>query len=336
MVFKILHDIFTSEKKLLNSGKIEEAINLLTNKKLIYQGVLNIPKGGGLVIKNNWTSRSQILFKSKLFGDDEDRPLTKSDGTWTYFASDIAYHLNKYKRGFDIIINIWGSDHGGYIKRLKSAVHAVIKKDFPFKIHLCSMVRFIENENVLKMSKRKGNFITIKNVVDKVGSDVLRFIMMTRKSDAPLDFNLDQIIKNSQNSPVFYIQYAYARSCSIQKQIYNKFPNLELNIKSLLLSNFSYLKKEYFPLVKLLTNWPKNIYIATKLQEPHRIAFYLNAIATNFHSLWSKGKKDCSLRFISSKNPELTKSRFVLIKAVKIVIESGLSIFNIKPKDKMF
>ncbi|MCP4923969.1 MAG: arginine--tRNA ligase [bacterium] len=328
----IHHDVFSSEKALVEKGKVEEALDFLTSEGLIYEGVLAPPKGKQV---DDWEPRPQTLFRSTQFGDDVDRALKKSDGGWTYFASDIAYHLDKYRRGFEILVNVWGADHGGYVKRLDAAVQAITQEKAQFKVHLCAMVKFLENGQPFKMSKRAGTFISIKDVVEKVGRDAVRFMMMTRKSDAPLDFDFAQVIEQSKDNPIFYVQYAHARGCSIERHIQEMFPDLSLEGDSLAQSDFSVLEEEDLALIKVLASWPRQILIAAQAQEPHRLAFYLNDVAAAFHGLWSKGKEKSELRFVDPDHKELTRARFALVQAVKNVITSGLDIFGIQPVQEM-
>ena len=327
----VTHDVFISEKTLVNNGKVKESIDFLVSKGLVYKGILNSPKGERF---NDWKNRFQFLFRATLFGDDIDRSLTKSNGDWTYFATDIAYHMDKYHRGSGIIINVWGADHGGYQKRLHAAVNAITEYNVSFKVHLCSMVRFLENGHPYKMSKRKGSFISIKDVIEKVGRDSLRFMMMIRRLDVPLDFDFSEVIKQSKDNPIFYIQYAYTRSCSVKRYVRELFPDLTLDSTSLMKSNFSFCKDE-LSLIKVLSRWPHQVLIAVENQKPYRLAFYLYDVAVAFHSLWSLGKENDQRRFVDPNDMEMTISRFALVQAVRNILLSGLSVFGIKPLEKM-
>ncbi|MDG7056012.1 MAG: arginine--tRNA ligase [Wolbachia endosymbiont of Meromenopon meropis] len=319
----VSHDVFTSEYELQKSGKIEEGIKILSDKDLIYEGYLEKPKGKE---SKNWTSRKEILFRSTKFGDDVDRALKKEDGSWTYFASDIAYHLDKISRGFNNMFVELGSDHGGYIKRLKAAVSALSDNKAKIEVKLHNIVNFSNNGKPIKMSKRSGDFLTVKNLIEEVGKDVARFIMLTRGNDMILDFDLTKIKEQSKNNPIFYVQYAHARAYSLMRNAPKELPDAN---SSLLKNN-----KELF-LIKILAKWPDVVEIAAKLYEPHRITFYLLEVAEAFHALWGYGKSDLKMRFILKENLDLTAARMFLVQALAYVIASGLSIFNIEPLKEM-
>ena len=326
-------DIFSSEQSLIQSGGVDSVLNILEERELLYEGVLDPPKGKQL---ENWISRPQKLFKSTLFGDDVDRPLQKTDGSWTYFASDIAYHYDKYKRGFTQMIDIWGADHGGYVKRMQSAVNAVTFDEAKLDVKICQIVHMLRDGKPVRMSKRSGDFVTIEDVVTAVGKDVIRFIMLTRKNDQVLEFDFDKVVEQSRDNPVFYVQYAHARCCSVLRNadIGNTGGSFEKS--NFCSNNLSLLTDENeLNVIKILTNWPRIIQGAAKAHEPHRIAFYLSDLAAAFHSLWNQGKEDEKLRFIVEDDKELSSARLSLIKAIAIVIASGLEVIGIEAAEEL-
>lgn len=327
------HDVFSSENVLHETGKVDESLKLLTDKGLIYEGVLEPPKGK---TPDDWEPRKQTLFRATDYGDDVDRPIKKSDGSWTYFASDIAYHVDKYNRGFKYMILGLGADHGGYLKRMKAAVAAISDNEAKLDIKFHQLVKLYKGGEPIKMSKRSGNFVTVREVLDSVGKDVIRFVMLTRKNDAVLDFDLDKVKEQSKDNPVFYVQYAHARICSVIRNIDENHKNIiELtsgNANELM----SYLKSdEERKMILKLSEWPRVVELSALHLEPHRIAYYLQELAAEFHSLWNKGKDNTHLRFIDADQPELTAARVVLLKAIQSVIGSGLSLFNITPAEEM-
>ena len=332
----IVHDVFSSEKKKLHdSGKIDDAIKMLQDKGLIYQGTLEPPKNREL--SEEYSNKEQTLFKSTLFGDDTDRVVRKDDGSSTYLAGDIAYSLDKFERGFNKMILPLGFDHAGYVKRLTGVVNAVSNNKAQVKVILCQMVKFLKDGHPLKMSKRSGNFITARQVVDEVGSDVLRFTMLTRKNDAPFNFDLAKMLEQSKDNPIFYIQYAYARCSSIIRNLKQENPQLAEEIATNLSKDvLNRLDNSIeIDLIKKLANYEREVEMAVDNFEPHRIAFYLQELAADFHSFWNEGKSNDNLRFIVENDDNLTKARLFLIKSVIKIIASGLSIFNIKPMAEM-
>ncbi len=326
-------DIFSSEQSLIQSGGVDGVLKILEERELLYEGVLDPPKGKQ---SENWISRPQRLFKSTLFGDDVDRAIQKTDGSWTYFASDIAYHYDKYKRGFTEMIDIWGADHGGYVKRMQSAVNAVTFNEAKLDVKICQIVHMLRDGKPVRMSKRSGDFVTIEDVVKAVGKDVIRFIMLTRKNDQVLEFDFDKVVEQSRDNPVFYVQYAHARCCSVLRNadIGNNGGSFEKS--NFCNNNLSLLTDENeLNVIKILTNWPRIIQGAAKAHEPHRIAFYLSDLAAAFHSLWNKGKEDEKLRFIVEDDKELSSARLSLIKAIAIVIASGLEVIGIEAAEEL-
>ena len=326
-------DVFSSERSLVESGKVEEVIEFLRAKGLIYEGVLEPPKGK---LPDDWEPRPQILFKATQFGDDVDRALKKSNGFQTYFASDMAYHLDKYHRGFCDMIDVWGADHAGYVKRMMAAVNALTDGKAKLDVKLCQMVNLMCNGEPMKMSKRAGRFVTLRDMVDAVGKDVMRFIMLTRKNDAHLDFDVEKVKEQSKDNPVFYVNYAFARACSVRRRAEEMFPESDLSLNALANADFSLLTDESeITLIRRLTDFPRQIEIAASAHEPHRIAYYLNDIASAFHGLWNKGRDNTELRLLEQEKPEISLARLALIEAVAIVIRSGLGIFGVVPAEEM-
>ncbi len=319
-------DKFYSEKSLYGTGRIEAAIADLDSKGLIYRGTLEPPKGKQ---PEDWEPREQTLFRSTAHGDDVDRPIQKSDGAWTYFAPDIAYHFDKVSRGFDALIDVFGADHGGYVKRMKAAVSALSDGRVPLDIKLTQLVRLFKDGQPFKMSKRAGTFVTLADVVKMVGADVTRFVMLTRKNDAPLDFDLDKVREQSKDNPVFYVQYAHARIRSVQR----KAADAGLSADGADLTQI--IHPAELALAAKLAEWPRMVEIAATAHEPHRVAFYLYDLASDFHSLWNKGNAETSLRFLQEDDPVASKAKLALITAVQVVISNGLAILGVTPVEEM-
>ena len=324
-------DTFFSEKSLYGSGKIEAALDRLRDNGLIYKGVLEPPKGKKT---DDWEPREQTLFKSTEHGDDVDRPVLKSDGSWTYFAPDIAYHFDKISRGFDILIDVFGADHGGYVKRMKAAVSALSSGKVPLDIKLCQLVKLYQNGEPFKMSKRAGNFVMLRDLVEQVGPDVTRFVMLTRKNDAALDFDFQKVLEQSRENQVFYVQYAHARIKSVIRKA--EALNLDTSDYALSEANLSSLTHaSELSLIKKLAEWPRIVELSARLYEPHRLAFYLFDLSSELHSHWGKGGENPHLRFLQSDDMTITKSKIALARAVSIVISSGLAILGVQPAEKM-
>jgi arginyl-tRNA synthetase len=317
-------DVFYSEKSLYGTGQIEAAIASLRDKGLIYKGTLEPPKGKML---EDWEPREQTLFRSTAHGDDVDRPIMKSDGAWTYFAPDIAYHYDKISRGFDALIDVFGADHGGYVKRMKAAVAALSDGRVPLDVKLTQLVKLYKNGEPFKMSKRAGNFVTLRDVVDAVGRDVTRFHMLTRKNDAPLDFDFDKVLEQSRENPVFYVQYANARVHSVLRKA------TDLGVTPAAAPVLS--DEAEFDVARKLAEWPRLVEIAARTHEPHRIAFYLYELASVFHTLWNKGNDTPALRFVQEGDRDATSAKIPLPKAVSIVISAGLGILGVTPVEEM-
>ena len=324
-------DVFYSEKSLYGTGRIEQALEVLKSKGLIYEGVLEPPKGKK---PEDWEPREQTLFKSTEHGDDVDRPVMKSDGSWTYFAPDIAYHYDKVSRDFDALIDIFGADHGGYVKRMKAAVSALSDGKVPLDIKLTQLVKLYKNGEPFKMSKRAGTFVTLRDVVDQVGADVTRFVMLTRKNDAPLDFDFDKVLEQSKDNPVFYVQYANARVNSVLRKA--REAGLVVDDTALGAADLSLLAHDaQVSVAKKVAEWPRLVEIAGRTNEPHRVAFYLYDLASELHALWNRGHDEPSLRFLDEDDPKSTVAKIALARAVTVVISAGLGILGVTPAEEM-
>lgn len=321
----IRQDVYFSESNLDARGAVQAALDALAAKGLIYEGVLEAPKGESA---EEWEPRPQTLFRASQFGDDSDRALKKSDGSWTYFAGDVAYHYDKLQRGFTQLIDMFGADHGGYVKRMQAAVKAMSGGTVPLDIKLVQMVKLLRAGEPIKMSKRSGSFVTLADVVREVGKDVVRFIMLTKRSDSQLDFDFAKVVEQSRDNPVFYVQYAHARIHSLQRRadaagIALPEPDLAL------------LDDEELALVKFAASWPRIVEAATDAREPHRIAFYLGDLAAAFHALWNRGNDDPTRRFVLPDDPALTSARLALARGVGQVIRNGLGVMGVEPVEEM-
>ena len=324
-------DVFYSEKSLYGTGLIEAAIEDLKSKGLIYQGVLEPPKGKK---PEDWEPREQTLFRSTDHGDDVDRPVQKSDGSWTYFAPDIAYHYDKVQRGFDQLIDVFGADHGGYVKRMKAAVSALSYDKTSLDIKLTQLVKLFKNGEPFKMSKRAGTFVTLRDLVDQVGADATRFVMLTRKNDAPLDFDFDKVMEQTKENPVFYVQYAHARICSVMRKA--QLAGVAVEDAVLQAADLAGLTDAAeLTLAAKLAEFPRLIEIAARSNEPHRIAFYLYDLASEFHALWNKGNEQPELRFLQEGNLATSQAKIALIRATAVVISNGLGILGVQPAQEM-
>jgi len=326
-------DVFASERKLVTAGAIEQAIAELEKQGLIYVGTLEPPKG---MLPEDWEKRPQTLFRSTAFGDDVDRPIKKADGSWTYFAADIAYHWDKYKRGFADLIDVWGADHGGYVKRMQAVVKALTQGKAVLDIKLCQLVNLSDGGQPVRMSKRAGNFVTLRDVIERVGKDVVRFVMLTRRNDQTLDFDFAKVVEQSKDNPVFYVQYAHARARSVMRLAAQHFGTDELKPATLAHGPLTMLEDaDEIALVRQLAQWPRTIEGAAQMHEPHRIAFYLQEVAASFHALWNKGNTDAGLRFVVESQRELTRARLALVQAVAFVIASGLKVIGVTPAEEL-
>ncbi|MCA0850781.1 arginine--tRNA ligase [Salipiger thiooxidans] len=323
-------DHFFSEKSLYGTGKIEAAIESLDAKGLIYRGVLEPPKGK---TPEDWEPREQTLFKSTEHGDDVDRPIKKSDGAWTYFAPDIAYHYDKVSRGFDQLIDVFGADHGGYVKRMKAAVSALSDGKTPLDIKLIQLVKLFKNGEPFKMSKRAGTFVTLRDVVEEVGPDVTRFVMLTRKNDASLDFDFAKAVEQSKENPVFYVQYAHARICSVMRKAVEQ--GIDVSDAALARADLAALDHEAeLGLMKKVAEWPRLVEIAAKGHEPHKVAIWLNELASELHGLWNRGHDEPGLRFLQD-DAETSQRKIALARSVAVVISAGLGILGVTPAEEM-
>ena len=322
-------DVFFSEKSLYGTGRIEQAIEDLKSKDLIYWGTLKPPKGK---VPEDWTPREQWLFKSTEFGDDEDRPVQKGDGAWTYFAPDIAYHYDKVSRGFDALVDVFGADHTGYVKRMKAAVAALSENKVSLDIKLAQIVRLFKDGEEFKMSKRAGTFITVQDLVDEVGKDVARFIMLTRKNDTPFDFDFDKVTEQSKENPVFYVQYAHARVHSVLR----KATEAGIDLSDLAGADLSLASHSVeLAMAAKVAEWPRIVETAARTNEPHRIALYLYELASAFNGMYSRSKADKYFVTLQPDNIPLSQAKIALAKAVSIVISQGLGILGVTPAEEM-
>ncbi len=324
-------DNFFSEKSLYGTGRIEAALEDLKAKGLIYEGVLEPPKGK---TPEDWEPREQTLFRSSSHGDDVDRPVMKSDGSWTYFAPDIAYHFDKIERGYDELIDVFGADHGGYVKRMKAAVSALSAGRVPLDVKLTQLVRLFKDGEPFKMSKRAGTFITLRDVVEQVGADVTRFVMLTRKNDAPLDFDFARVLEQSKDNPVFYVQYAHARIRSVMRKA--EAAGIAQDTATLSAADLDRASDPAeLALAAKLAEWPRLVEIAARTHEPHRIAFYLYELASELHGLWNLGNARPELRFLQDGDIAATQAKLALIEATAVVISAGLGILGVTPVEEM-
>jgi arginyl-tRNA synthetase len=322
----IHHDLFSSEEQLQQSGAVEEAMEVLRGKGLVYEGTLERPKS--LDEHDEWEPVELTLFKSSEFGDDQDRPMKKSDGSWTYFGADAAYHWQKAQKA-DHLVNIWGADHAGTVKRVQSAVKALTDGRVDLDVKLVQMVRLFRAGEPVKMSKRAGDFVTLADVVSEVGKDVVRFMMLTRRADAPLDFDFTKVVEASKDNPVFYVQYAHARICSVKRKA------AEAGVDIAADADLSLLDEEELALVKRAAQYPRVIEGAAIAHEPHRIAFYLYDLAAEFHALWNRGNDDPSRRFLVENNPQLSRARLELAFGIGQIIKSGLALMGVAAAEEM-
>ncbi|WP_243368091.1 arginine--tRNA ligase [Microvirga solisilvae] len=334
-VLNIHHDVFFSERSLQLGAEdqVKKLIEDMRSRDLVYMGRLPPPKGQK---DEDWEDREQLLFRATAFGDEVDRPLLKSDGSYTYFASDIAYHRSKYERGFASMIDVWGADHGGYVKRMQAATKAVTDSKGDLDVKLCQLVKLLRNGEPVKMSKRSGDFVTLREVVDEVGRDATRFMMIFRKNDATLDFDLAKVVEQSKDNPVFYVQYAHARCASIFRQAAEAYPGEDFSAAQLAKADFTILADEAeTDLIHRIAQFPRMVEAAAEAHEPHRVAFYLYDLASAFHSLWNKGKDLPQLRFVNLTDKDSTKARLALVHALKGVLAAGLAILGVTAPDEM-
>ncbi|GJE09834.1 arginine--tRNA ligase [Methylobacterium longum] len=330
----IRHDVFFSERTLQQSGAVKTLLQELRERGLVYEGRLPPPKGQ---LPDDWEDREQTLFRTREFGDDSDRPLLKSDGSYTYFASDIAYHRAKYRAGATELIDVLGADHGGYVKRMQAAVKAVSDGQATLDVKLCQLVRLLRAGEPVKMSKRSGEFVTLRDVIDEVGRDAIRFMMLYRKNDATLDFDLAKVVEQSKDNPVFYVQYAHARVRSVQRQAREAFPDADLSAPALLKeADFGLLTDVgEIEMMRLIAQYPRVLESAAVAHEPHRIAFHLYELASALHSFWNKGKDLPQLRFVNASDRKSTWARLALVEALRSTLAAGLAVLGVTAPDEM-
>ncbi len=330
----VRQEVFVSERKMLESGAVDRAIDILTAKGLIYQGILEPPKGK---LPDDWEAREQTLFRSTNFGDDVDRPLRKSDGTNTYFANDIGYHADKLARGADILIDVWGADHGGYVSRMQSAVKALAgDSNVTLDVLLCQIVHVMREGVPVRMSKRAGTYVTLRDLIDWVGRDAVRFTMLMRKPDAQMEFDLDAVVAQTRENPVFYVQYAHARCRSVLRGAAQSLGADRVSDHALASADTSLLQSApELDVMRRLMAWPRLVEGAALAREPHRIAFFLYELAGDFHMLWNRGKDDAALRFLQPEDTKGTLARLALVACVAGAIRSGLAVLGVEPVEEM-
>jgi len=330
----IHHDVFFSERTLHGAGgDIESTLAWLRAEGMVYQGRLEPPKGK---TPEDWEDREQTLFRATDYGDDTDRALVKSDGSYTYFAADIAYHRNKFLRGFKHMVNVLGADHSGYVKRLEAAVKAVSHGEADIDVRVCQLVRLLKNGEPFKMSKRSGDLVTVADVVEEVGSDATRFMLLFRRNDAAMDFDFALVKEQTRDNPVFYVQYAHARACSVFRTARRDMPGLDLSDAALAGADVALLTAPAdLELIRLIAAWPRTVAAAAAAHEPHRVAFYVHELAAAFHGFWAKGRDEVQLRFVNQADPKLTLARLALVDAVRQVIRNGLGILGVSAPEEL-
>ena len=324
-------DKFSYESKIVEKRIIEKVFSLLSEKDLLYEGILKKPKGDNF---SDWEPRKQLLFRSSEFADDNDRPFKKANGDWSYFANDAAYHYEKYSRGFSHLINIWGADHIGYIKRMKSIVEVISNKSNYLDIQICQIVRIIKDKKILKMSKREGNFITLDNILKQIGKDSLRYFMISTKSETPMDLNIDQVIAKNKDNQVFYCQYAYARASSVinKSKLFKEFKNFYSRSSDF---NYASLSKYEKEIILKLLSWPYLLDQASQLKQPNKITNYIEDLSSNFHSFWNRGKNEYNLRMLDKENEIKTITKLLWIESFRIVLKKAFSIIGIEAREHM-
>ena len=327
----VQHDVFTSEAALIGEGRIEQALGHLEERGLIYTGTLPPPKGKP---SEDWEPVPLLLFRATAYGDDVDRPIRRSGGQWTYFAADLGYHLDKIHRGAAELIDVWGADHAGYIKRMQAGVRALSGDRVQLDVKVCQLVNLLDGGQPLRMSKRAGRIVTLRDVVDEVGRDVVRFIMLTRKNDAPLDFDLAKVTEQSRDNPVWYVQYAHARICSVQRHA--RAAGLPVPRPDLVDVDLAWLTDPAeLGLIRQTAGYPRVLEAAALHHEPHRIAFYLSDLAATFHALWNQGNERPELRFLRADAPALSRARLAMIAAVQVVLANGLEVIGVRPMEEL-
>ncbi len=329
----IRHQVFSNEREMIENGTLEKCFKILQDMDLIYQGTLPPPKGKEM---EDWEPAELTLFRSSKFGDSSDRPLKKRDGTWAYIMPDIAYHYDKIRRGFKWMINVLGTDHGNYLDKMRPAIAALSEGKASIDVKFCGMVKVLKNGEPVKLSKRSGNIITLREMVEEVGVGSVRFFMMTRTPDTPLEFDFAKVVEQSKDNPVFYVQYAHARCCSVERNAREMFPGIDTSLGALAKADMSKVATEDEQrLVRLMAGWPRFVEAAAEAHEAHRVAFYLHELASEFHSFWNKGREDASLRFLIENDKELSLARLALVRAVATVIASGLAVMGVQPLEEL-
>jgi arginyl-tRNA synthetase len=329
----VVQDVFSSEHALLAAGAVDRTIETLRARGLIYEGVLEPPRGK---TPDDWEPRAQTLFRATGFGDDVDRPLRKSDGTNTYFSNDIAYHADKMARGAQWMIDIWGADHGGYVPRMTAAVRALADRGQTFQVVLCQIVHVLRGGQQIKMSKRAGSFVTLRDLIDEVGRDAVRFTMLMRKSDAQMDFDLDLVVAQTRDNPVYYVQYAHTRCRSVLRKGAELYGGDAMADAALAGADLTCLTDDAeLTVMRRLVGWPRAVQAAATACEPHRIAFFLYDLAADFNMLWNRGTGDSTLRFIQEAQPARTRARLALVAAVAAVLRSGFAVVGVTPAEEM-
>jgi arginyl-tRNA synthetase len=324
-------DVFTSEAALSAAGRIQDALEELDRQDLLYTGTLPPPRGKLL---DDWEPKPQLLFRATSYGDDVDRPLKRAAGQWTYFAADLAYHMDKVRRGAEELIDVWGADHAGYVKRMQAAVRALSRDRVKLDVKICQLVNLLDRGEPLKMSKRAGRIVNLRDVIEEVGKDVVRFIMLTRKNDAPLDFDLTKVTEQSRDNPVWYVQYAHARIRSVQRLAAEEgFASDRATLAGAPLDGLE--DPGELGMIRQMAAYPRMLEAAAQQHEPHRIAFYLGDLAASFHALWNQGKERPELRFLRPDQPALTRARLAMIGAVQVVLANGLELIGVRPVEEM-
>lgn len=332
-ILGVRHDVFTSERELAQAGKVDAALQKLMAQDLVYQGIPEPPKGKK---PEEWEAKPLTLFRATRFGDEADWPLKKADGSWTYIMPDIAYHRDKVERGFHRLIDVVGVDHAGWQKRITVATRAITQGEVPLDVRQCALVNLLQDGQPAKMSKRAGVFVFAREVVEEVGLGVVRFIMMTRRNDQPLDFDFAKVVEQSKDNPVFYVQYAHARACSVERHAQGLLGEASLAALMRAPATLALLQdKDELALMRTLAWWPRLVEAAALAQEPHRVAFYMSELAAQFHGLWNKGSNDAQLRFIVPEDQPVTAARLALVRCVRLVIASGLMVLGVTPMEEM-
>ncbi len=329
----ITHEVFSNEREIVENGTLDKVFKALQGMDLIYQGTLPPPKGKEM---EDWEPAELTLFRSSKFGDSSDRPLKKRDGTWAYIMPDIAYHYDKVRRGYTWMIDVLGKDHGNYLDKMRPAVAALSDGQAKIDVMFCGMVKILKDGVPVKLSKRSGNIITLREMVEEVGADAVRFFMMSRTPDSELEFDFTKAVEQSKDNPVFYVQYAHARCCSVLRNAQEIWPGLDTSAAALMQADLKRLHtEEELKLVRLMAGWPRQVESAAEAHEPHRVAIYLHDLASEFHAFWNRGRDDAALRFLIEQDKDLSLARLALVKAVATVVASGLAVMGVQPAEEM-